>query len=88
VPIEPAATPGVMSAIGGSILATQPAAAAMVPEVASGSWLSRPRAIALAVAAVAAEVLVLSYRRMRRKQQAAAETTGEPIVEPLTPQDR
>lgn len=89
VPIEPAITPGVMGALGGSILATQPAAAAIVPDVATSSWLSRPRAITLAIAAAAAEVLVLSYRRMRRKQQqAAVAAAGEPVVRPLTPEDR
>jgi hypothetical protein len=93
VPIEPATTPGVMGALGGSILATQPAAtaaaAAIVPEVAAGSWLTRPRAVTLAIAAVAVEVFVLSYRRIRRKHEvAAAATAGERIVEPLKPEDR
>jgi hypothetical protein len=91
VPIEPATTPGVMSALGGSILATQPATAAIMPQVATATnWFTRPRAIAVAVAAAAAEIAVLSYRRLRRRQSAtvAAQATGDPIVTPLNPDDR
>jgi hypothetical protein len=91
VPIEPATTPGVMSALGGSILATQPATAAIMPQVATATnWFTRPRAIAVAVAAAAAEVVVLSYRRLRRRQSAtaAAQVMGDPIVTPLDPDER
>ncbi|MDB5320357.1 MAG: hypothetical protein JWN40_1988, partial [Phycisphaerales bacterium] len=92
VPIEPAIAPGVTGGFsGGGALATQSAAAAaaaMMPDVATATGFTHPRAVALAVVAAAAEVFVLSYRRMRRKQQAAAAAAGEPIVEAMNPEDR
>jgi hypothetical protein len=93
--IAPIDSAGVGGAAGGygDHLSTLPAPnIAAVSDVASATGLAGPRAWAIAVAAIAAEVLVLSYRRARWKNVPTTSVTGaspiEPIIEPLVRDER
>jgi hypothetical protein len=93
--IAPIDSAGALAGAGGygDNLSTLPAPGiAAVSDVPGASGLTGPRAWAVAVAAVAAEVLVLSYRRARRKNIPTSNVTGvnavEPVIEPLVHEDR
>jgi hypothetical protein len=93
--IAPIDSAGALAGAGGygGNLSTLPAPnIPAVSDAAGASGLTGPRAWAVAVAAVTAEVLVLCYRRARRKNVPTTSTTGanavEPIIEPLDRDER